>query len=764
MSVRSGSETPNPPQRGSGTATSPPVESETPKRWSLQVLGGFRLTNGAGQEIALPGSFDPALLTYLALNPKKHGHHREVLSTLLWEARDTSSRSLSVSLNKLRNALGDKDGSVIRHGEPVVTDFGAMTIDAVMFSDLAKKADREALERAETIYAGELLEGFDTHTDEFEEWISGERTRLRELRVDVLRRLVHLRAEAGETDGAIDTAQRLLRLDSLNEEGHRLLIRLHLRAGRRSAALKAAEACEETLRQIKVDPEPETKRVIADLRRSIPADATEPAPKPSIGPPPVVPDIPDRPPETAPGPAPPHQVRLQRWLILGVVLLFLGGTFVLGKLMWQYWNIPWLAPNPIDDVITEVKALLPGKVQPRVAVLPFASPADNRTPEALAGLSGDIGSALGAVSEMFVINAVWAPPLGENPPDPRQIANDLGVRYLLLGSVQRSGDQVRVTVRLVDTDAEAGPELFSRTHSGTTNDLLGFGFRDKITLDAITEAQVKLTVGIQERVTMERLTAIRGTGNLPAYLAASEGLKLLRHLTPEDNARARSLYKEAISLDKSYAGAYEGLAWTYLLDAEFGWTSSKIQSFAQAQLLTRKALQLDPEKARLYSLRGHLNLLLRNFQQAVDDGEHAVETERNDADAAALLAFTLTYTGEPKRAKQLLGHAIDLSPSYPAWYGWALGRAYRLDGEPARAVRTLERNLPERPTSIIPLVELVIAYSEAGEAALAKATAAAIRDKVPNFSVGAWAAAQPYEDPAMTEQDAAALRAAGLPD
>jgi len=204
------------------------------------------------------------------------------------------------------------------------------------------------------------------------------------------------------------------------------------------------------------------------------------------------------------------------------------------------------------------------------------------------------------------------------------------------------------------------------------------------------------------------------------------------------------------------------LAWTYLLEAEFGWTSSIAESLAEAQRRTQKALELDATKAQLYSLRGHLELLLRDFKQAVADGEHAVETERGDAEAPALLAFTLTYTGEPKRAIALMHRAIELNPRYPAWYSWALGRAYRLAGDPRRAIQTLEASLPERPASIIPLVELVIGYHAAGDSSMAQAMAATIREKVPNFSIRTWAAMQPYEDPAMTAQDAAALRAAGL--
>ncbi len=728
-------------------------ELPVPRRWSLQVLGRMRLTDAVGTEIALPGKLDPALLAYLALNQGRR-HTRAKLATLLWAARADSLHSLSVSLNKLRNALGDNEGSLITpKSDPVATDFRAMAVDALSFEQLAGQGTREALEQAETLFAGELLESFDIRSEEFERWLAEERSRLRELLVEVLSKLQNLRAQAGEIDKAIETVHRLLRLDDLHEESHRLLMRLHLQAGRRWAALKAAESCEEILRREKIDPEPETKRGIAELRQSQPRDAPPDQFKPT------------RPPETAPAelpPAPPPRFevwdRLRRhWLSVTLAIIVILVVSPLGYHHWRYWDIPWLAPNPVDNVIVWAKALVPRPVPPSIAVLPFASAGGDAAAETLAqGLSEDITTALGKVSEIKEIKVIAAASVqayGPNPPDLRAVARDLDVRYLLLGSVRQSGDQLRVQVQLVD--ANGGRQVWGNSYRGQTSDV--FTPQHQITLDVMTEVQVQLTEGEKER-----LTAIHGTRNLDAWLATGEGLKLLRHLTPEDNARARILYKKAIALDPTYAGAYEGLAWTHLLDAEFGWSPSLTRSLAEAQQLTQEALELDPEKARLYSLRGHLNLLLRNFDQAVADGEHAVEAERNDADAAALLAFTLSYTGEPNRAIALMHRAIELSPRYPAWYGWALGRAYRLAGEPDRAVETLEANLPERPASVIPLVELVIAYIEAE--APARTMAAIIRERVPHFSIATWAALQPYEDPAITERDAAALRAAGLSD
>src|SRR5262245_20579777 len=239
-----------------------------PRRWSLQVLGRFRLTDAAGTEIALPGRLDRALLAILAL----HGQRllpRLKLAGLLWPMVAEPLRSLSVSLNKLRNALGDSDGTIIlRDSDPVVTNFGGMEVDALEFERAAAQGSPDALERAERMYAGELLEGFAVQGEEFENWLTVERSHLRDLLIDVLSRLQRLRAEAGEIDKAIETAQRLLQYDVLHEESHRLLMRLQQRAGRRWAALKVAHGCEEALRRESVEPEPETRRLIEEIRRS----------------------------------------------------------------------------------------------------------------------------------------------------------------------------------------------------------------------------------------------------------------------------------------------------------------------------------------------------------------------------------------------------------------------------------------------------------------------------------------------------------------
>src|SRR5262249_53297087 len=160
---------------------------------SLQVLGRFRLTDAAGKEIALPRRLDPALLTYLVLNQGRR-NLRTKLATLLWGARAAPPHSLSGRLNLLRRALRDTAGRVIvKESDPVVTDFRAMAVDVLGFEKLAAEGTREALERAESLFTGELLEGFDIRSEDFEQWLAAERSRLRDRFIEVLSQLQHLR-------------------------------------------------------------------------------------------------------------------------------------------------------------------------------------------------------------------------------------------------------------------------------------------------------------------------------------------------------------------------------------------------------------------------------------------------------------------------------------------------------------------------------------------------------------------------------------------
>jgi DNA-binding SARP family transcriptional activator len=238
---------------------------------TLVLLGGFEARLGSGASVSVPTKKAQALLAYLGTRPGQD-HFRDKLAALLWgESGDHQARdSLRHALVGLRKALDGSSPAALRvHGQILALDPAAVEVDVVTFEQHAAGGTPESLERAAEIYRGDLLLGFDLSEPLFEEWLVGERERLREMALEVLARLLAHQARAGgSTERAIRTAVRLLALDPLQEAAHRTLMRLYTRQGRRGAALKQYQLCLGVLqRELGTEPEPETKALYQELLR-----------------------------------------------------------------------------------------------------------------------------------------------------------------------------------------------------------------------------------------------------------------------------------------------------------------------------------------------------------------------------------------------------------------------------------------------------------------------------------------------------------------
>ncbi len=299
--------------------------------------------------------------------------------------------------------------------------------------------------------------------------------------------------------------------------------------------------------------------------------------------------------------------------------------------------------------------------------------------------------------------------------------------------------------------------IWSESYTREVDDFLTF--QQEVTFDIIRSLEIRLTEGEQERIS--RMT---GTEELAAWLAAARGEKHLAILTPKDVMIARASYERALRIDPDYAGALEGMAWTYFIEARFGWTAERAGALSRAREIAGRALALEPDRPQTHSLLGSLRLLEGDFAGAIELGEKAFALDPNDSDVAALLAYTLTYTGEPERALSLIDRAIELKPVPSRWYTWLRGRALRVAGRPGEAIRVLAPVVARRPTSPIPLIELAAAYSQAGEQAMAEWAAEEIERLVPGFTVGQWMALSPYRSEETMVREAQALRATGLPE
>src|SRR5688572_3170676 len=261
-------------------------------RLSLSLFGGF-LLRADSRARPLPARKAQALLAYLALRPGR-AHAREALTGLLWS--DTGERqarqSLRQTMVRLRRVLaGAPRAALVAQADTVTVNPSALDVDVAQFERLVRQGTPKALEGAVALYHGPLLDGVQVTAPAFEDWLSSERARLHELALDALRRLATTQVRARKIEQATQTAARIVALDPLQEDTHRLLMRLYVQQGRRPAALRQYQACVSVLqKELGVEPEPETRRLYLDiLQRTIPTDtraakASRPAASPAARP------------------------------------------------------------------------------------------------------------------------------------------------------------------------------------------------------------------------------------------------------------------------------------------------------------------------------------------------------------------------------------------------------------------------------------------------------------------------------------------------
>jgi DNA-binding SARP family transcriptional activator/TolB-like protein len=738
----------------------------------MQLLGPFALTNHEGSAAGAPSRFVQAMLAYIVLAPRECVS-REKLAAVIWEDRadEQARHSLRQALLALRRFLGADAGAILQaESDAIAISSDTVDIDVRSFEVAVAQHDRPSLEYATELYRGELLEGLSIRGDAFGNWLAAERRRLSERALDAMRRLALLQRGEGDHAAAIETLRRILTIDPFRESSMRQLMQTYVDAGRRADALREFKNYAEQLRkELRTAPEPATVALFESVRRSgidlpDPEALTEPASIAESAPTPdeahAAMSEADRRTLATPaatlaaetGPLPAQRMTPRQWVIASAVALLMvltaGGTI--------FWNVLILRPGPVGGVMRTIRAGLLLADRPSIVVLPFeVHGSDTETVMLADGIGDGITTGLSIVSEMLVIDRRSAMSYEDRAIPVSRVADELGVRYCLIGSVQRRNDHVRISMQLVD--AAIGSSVWAATFDHEVSNV--FELQDQITLEVITALQVEITEGEQERISLQH-----GTDNLQAWFHAARGMKLLRRVNAHDTLLARELYERAIAIDPNYPGAYEGLAWTHYLEARFGWVPSPEGAIAEAFRLAQIALAMDTHRARTHSLLGALHLLTGDLEGAIAAGERAIELAPNGAEDAALFAYTLTYADDAIRAISLAEQAKRLSPEHPDWYDWVLGRAYRLNGDYGDAIEALLAGNAGSGPSIPPRVELAVAYAGIGRISNAQQIAAEIMELAPDFSIRGWVERMPYADFATAEREIELLRLAGLPE
>jgi adenylate cyclase len=439
-----------------------------------------------------------------------------------------------------------------------------------------------------------------------------------------------------------------------------------------------------------------------------------------------------------------------QWAALAVVTVLVVGAAVAAV-----WNF-YLRPSPPPTEVASEKAPgleLPEK--PSIAVLPFANIGGDPEQEYFSdGITEEIITALSKVPHLFIIarNSVFT--YKGKPVKVQQVGRELGVRYVLEGSVRKAGDRVRITAQLID--AATGGHLWSERYDRDLKDI--FALQDEITMKILTAVRVKLTEGEQVRL------HAKGPKNLDSYMKVLQGVSYFYRFNWESNIQARQMFEEAIALDPKNPGAYSSLGWTYMMEVWFGLSESPGKSMERAAELAQKALALNDTLDFSHSLLANIYLMKRQYKKAIAEAERAVALNPNGADAHAHLGMTLNYAGRREEAISLLKKAIRFNPIPPNWYLFSLGEAYFGAGQYEEAAPVYKRVLHRNPDDIRTLYGLAATYSLLGREEQARAAAAKVLRIEPKFSVKHLVKTLPFKNKADRELLIDALRKAGLPE
>ncbi len=393
------------------------------------------------------------------------------------------------------------------------------------------------------------------------------------------------------------------------------------------------------------------------------------------------------------------------------------------------------------EVASKERKPLPLPDKPSIAVLPFVNMSGDPEQEYFSdGITEDLITDLSKISSLFVIarNSVFIYKGRAVKVD--HVGRELGVRYVLEGSVRRAGARVRITAQLVD--ASTGGHLWAERYDRNVGDI--FALQDEVTQKIVAALAVKLTRDEQER--LER----RYTSNLEAYDCLLQGLGYFYLFTKDGNDRARSMFDKAIDLDPEFALAYGRLGLTHWLEWSFGWSQS-LECLEKAFQLAQKATALDDSLPQSHSILGMVCLWKKEHEQAIGHLERAIALNPNDADALDQLAHVLTFAGRPEEAIGLEKKAMRLNPLYPPLYEWTLGHAHFLVGEYEQAIAALRRVL-DRSHGFHPAhIYLALSLGQLGRIDEAKAEAAEFIRVTPNMSWDSWKQRLPYKDKAILD-------------
>ncbi len=411
--------------------------------------------------------------------------------------------------------------------------------------------------------------------------------------------------------------------------------------------------------------------------------------------------------------------------------------------VWQW------CPDQNQALAETAAAKTPRADQPSIAVLPFDNMSGDQEQEYFAdGITEDIITEISKIHGLLVISRNSTFTYKRKAVKAQDVCRDLGVRYMLEGSVRKAGTRVRITAQLID--GRSGVHLWAERYDRGLEDI--FAVQDEVTERIVRTLEVKLIPGDDARP--PRIE----TESPEAYDCLLRGREQYRLFSREGNAAARQLYERAIALDPNYAAPYAALAETYVHD----WFMGDPKALDRASELAETAKRLDPSLPLVYEALGSVHLFKRQHEEALAAARRWVEVEPGNAEAYANLAGTLHFAGEPERVAGLVEKAKRLNPFYPFYYTLYVGQACFTQHRFKEAAAIIARSIAHNPQSLPSHFYLAATYGQLGEEALARDALAEASRISPNFSIAQARAVAAYRREEDLNLLLDGLRMAGL--
>jgi adenylate cyclase len=655
----------------------------------IRVLGP-PLIEYAGQIISGLPKRGLALISFLATE-KGRIVSRDKLVDLLWPdvETETGRHRLRNCLLSTRSRFGEGGFQhLISQDNGLKLPAEGVTTDADEFRKLAASSDRLSLAAAARLYRGELLAEMSPVSPVFDDWLRDRRNEFSEIAASVFARLSEACSAAADHTEAIAAGQKLVGIDRLSEEAHRILIRAYARAGRTGSALRQFRECSHILQdEFSVKPSPETTALVEELECLLPK-------KPSDG-------------------------------------------------------VSIVAKSP-------QQALPPLPEKPSLAVLPFVNMSPDPEQEYFAdGMVEEMTTALGRIRSFFVVARNSSFTFKGRSVDVRQVGRELGVRYVLQGSIRREGDLLRISCELAE--AETGHQIWGDRFKGTRDDV--FALQDRITESVVCAIEPRLRGAEIQRAQK------KPTDDLGAYDLYLRALSHFSTHVEQESDSCLALLRRALRSNPAFALAHALLAYAHVVRHAQGWV--RAVDFDEGLNAAKEAARLDREDPTVLRMAGHaFGYFARDYPKALSLIDRALSLHPNSAQAFVNSGWNRIYGGDPIVAAEHFKQALRLSPLDPerGFSTSGLAAALNMIEQYDDALRWANEAVTDMPAWITGHRARLFALYSLERFAEARETGATIMKISPDYTVSLAFSRMPHRDVAYKERVASVLRDCGVPD